>query len=122
MNSRELICIICPNGCHLMVYTNEQNRVIEVENALCKNGRAYSVSEIQNPERSLTTTVKVSGGVQPLVSVRSDRPIPKAKLAEAAAGLRKLELAAPIESHQLVLQNILGTGANIITTKRVLKK
>lgn len=122
MKSREIVCIICPNGCRLNVYTDEENNVIKVENALCRNGRSYVESEVQNPKRSLTTTVKVSGGIRPLVSVKSNKPIPKGKLTEAAAELRKLELEAPVEFHRTVVRDILGTGADIITTGQVGKK
>jgi CxxC motif-containing protein len=71
--------------------------------------------------RSLTSTVKVKGGIMPLVSVRSDIPVPREKISEAVNALKKYELAAPVEFHQVVVNDILGTGANIIATKQVLK-
>jgi CxxC motif-containing protein len=121
-NSREIVCIVCPNGCRMNVIINEQNEVTLVENALCSRGQTYTKDEIQNPKRSLTSTIRVVGGTFPLVSVRSDRPIPKAMIQEALIELRKLELEAPINYHQVIIKDLLGTGANIITTKQVLKK
>ncbi|MHB8061990.1 MAG: DUF1667 domain-containing protein, partial [Ruminiclostridium sp.] len=61
-------------------------------------------------------------GMFPLVSVRSDKPIPKATIQQALIELRKLELEAPINYHQVIIRDLLGTGANIITTKQVMKK
>lgn len=122
MKSREIVCIICPNGCRMKVSFNEENIVTLVENALCERGKTYSKDEIQFPKRSLTSTIKVKDGKLPLVSVRSDRPIAKAKIQEAIAELRKIELEAPIKYHQVIIKDILGTGANIITTKSVEKK
>lgn len=121
-NSREIVCIVCPNGCRMKVSVNEENKVTLVENALCTRGEAYAKDEIQSPKRSLTSTIRVVGGNFPLVSIRSDRPIPKAKLKEALIVLRKLELTAPIRYHQVIIKDLLGTGANIITTKEVLEK
>jgi len=121
-NSREIVCIVCPNGCRMKVFVNEENEVILVENALCDRGKTYAKDEIQNPKRSLTSTVRVVGGNLPLVSVRSDRPIPKAKIKEALIELNKLELEAPIKYHRVIIKDLLGTGANIITTKQVLKE
>ena len=121
-NSREIVCIVCPNGCRLNVFINEYNKVTLVENALCSRGETYATNEIQFPHRSLTSTVRVVGGTQPLVSVRSDKTIPKEKIQQAISVLRKLELQAPIEYHQVIVSDLLGTGANIITTKQVAKK
>ncbi|HEY5583896.1 MAG TPA: DUF1667 domain-containing protein [Ruminiclostridium sp.] len=121
-NCREIVCIVCPNGCRMKVFVNEENKVTLVEHAMCKNGVAYAKKEIQSPQRSLTSTIKVINGNLPLVSVRSDRPIAKEKIEEAISELRKLELQAPIEYHQIIIHDILGTGANIISTKQVLKK
>ncbi len=119
--SREIVCIVCPNGCRMNVFVDEQNRVIRVENALCRNGRAYAENEVQCPRRSLTSTVKVKGGTYPLVSVRSSKPIPKEKLQEAVNELRLLELTAPVDFHQVVVSDILGTGADIVTTRQIAK-
>jgi len=121
-NSREIVCIVCPNGCRMNVIVNEENKVILVENALCSRGETYAKDEIQDPKRSLTSTLRVIGGMLPLVSVRSDRPIPKSMIQEALLELRKLELEAPINYHQVIIKDLLGTGANIITTKQVLKR
>lgn len=121
-NNREIVCIICPNGCRMNVSVNEKNQVTLVENALCERGKTYARDEIQYPRRSLTSTVRVIGGEFPLVSVRSDRTIPKEKIKDALIELRKVELQAPIKYHQVVVSNILGTDANIITTKEVLEK
>ncbi len=120
--NKEIVCIICPNGCRMNVIIDEKNKVEKVENALCTNGRTYAQKEVQCPERSLTSTVKVIGGKLPLVSVRSERPIPKDKLMEAAAELRRLELIAPVEFHQIISDNLAGTGVKVISTKQVEKR
>ncbi|WP_313561952.1 DUF1667 domain-containing protein [Ruminiclostridium cellobioparum] len=119
--NREMVCIVCPNGCRLNVFVDEQNRVTRVENALCRNGRTYAEDEVQCPKRSLTSTVKVKGGTHPLVSVRSSKPIPREKLQEAVDTLRLIELTAPVDFHQVVVSDILGTGADIVTTRQIAK-
>ncbi len=119
--NREMVCIVCPNGCRLNVFVDEQNRVTRVENALCRNGRTYAEDEVQCPKRSLTSTVKVKGGTHPLVSVRSSKPIPREKLQEAVDTLRVFELTAPVDFHQVVVSDILGTGADIVTTRQIAK-
>lgn len=120
-NSKEIVCIVCPNGCRINVSFDKNKNITEIKNALCKNGEAYVKDEIQCPKRSLTTTIRVIGGKLPLVSVRSDKPIPKEKIPDALKEINKLELKAPVEFHQIIIHDLLGTGADIITTKQVLK-
>lgn len=122
MKTREIVCIICPNGCRMQVQVSDEKKVVKVEDALCVRGESYARDEIQFPKRSLTSTIKVIGGNLPLVSVRTDRPIPKELIREAVGELRKLELKAPVKYHEVIVRNLLGTGANIIATKQVAEK
>ena len=49
--------------------------------------------------------------------VRSTAPLPKGRLLEVAAHLRGLLLDAPVEEHQLVCADVLGTGVDIVTSR-----
>lgn len=115
---REMTCIICPNSCSLKIVFDDKEE-LEVQGALCERGIEYGKNEIVNPVRNLTTTVKVVNGVLPLVSVRSDRPIPKNKMAEAVKLLQSIQLEAPIAFHQIILKDMLGKGINIISTREI---
>lgn len=115
---RELTCISCPVGCTLRVKLNE-NGLIKVEGNYCPHGEAYAKEEITAPQRVLSTSVKVVGGDYPLVSVRTDRPIPKHLIPEALKQIRGLVLTAPVQISQVLVANFLGTGANLIATRAV---
>ena len=121
-NNREIVCIVCPNGCRMNIQIDADNKVSLIENALCEKGKTYAIDEIQFPKRSLTSTIRVIDGELPLVSVRSDKPIPKEKIHCALSELRKIELKAPVEYHQIVISDLFGTGVNIITTKEVMSR
>ncbi|WP_010244226.1 DUF1667 domain-containing protein [Acetivibrio cellulolyticus] len=116
---KEMTCIVCPNGCKLEVTCED---TIIVKNALCPKGEEYARNEMINPVRNVTSTVKVNGGVLPLVSVRSNRPVPKEKMSEIVQLLKEIEIEAPVEFHYIVHRDILGTGADIIATREVKKK
>ncbi len=118
MNTMELTCIICPNGCDLKV-THEKGRVTKVENALCPKGRDYAREELTNPVRTLTTTVRVVGGELPLVSVRTDGPIPKSRLREAVQAIRSLQAQAPVSAGAVLMKNLLGTSVSLIATRGI---
>lgn len=99
----ELTCIICPNGCSLTVH--EENGVVRVEGATCPNGVKYGEQEVRDPRRTLTTTVRVEGGILPLVSVRSAAPVKKAELKAAVRALDGLVLTAPVHIGDVVFED-----------------
>jgi CxxC motif-containing protein len=117
---KELICIGCPMGCYLTV-DYEEAKIQAVSGNRCKVGQQYAEKEISNPQRTLTTTVKVKGGHLPLVSVRTNKPIPKNRLFKAMDLLAKVEIEAPIKIGDVIIQNIFETGVNVVATKNVTK-
>ena len=119
--NKELICIVCPMGCYLTVaYLG--TKISGVSGNRCKVGLEYAEKEMSNPERTLTTTVKVKHGHLPLVSVRTNKPIPKGRILDAMNLLAKVEVEAPIKIREPIIQNIFATGVNVVATKNISKK
>lgn len=112
---KEMICIICPHGCHLTVSENG-----EIHGNFCPRGITYGKQELTHPMRTLTTTValKSQSGLLRL-PVRSEQDIPKEKLMEVMEILQKIEVKAPISMHQVIVENVLNLGINIIATREV---
>ena len=118
MEKRELTCIGCPLGCGLTV-TMENGQVTEVTGNTCKRGDIYARKEVTNPTRIVTSTVKVSGGIAPMVSVKTQSDIPKEKIAECATALKDVIVNAPVAIGDILVCNVAGTGVDIIATKNV---
>jgi CxxC motif-containing protein len=117
---KEMICIGCPMGCYLTVdYVG--TTIHEVSGNRCKVGLEYAEKEISNPERTLTTTVKVRNGHLPLVSVRTNKPIPKSRIFDAMDLLAKIEVEAPVKIGEPIVENIFDSGVNVVATKNILK-
>lgn len=112
---RELTCVACPLGCSVTVEYDE-NEVLSVTGNTCKRGEAYAKTEITNPTRSLTSSVKVNGGVHPVVPVKSDKPVPKDMLFECMKVINGTCVDAPVKIGQVIIENILDTGADIVAT------
>jgi CxxC motif-containing protein len=110
----ELICIVCPRGCHLNV---DEANDYAVSGEGCKRGIAYGRTELQNPTRVLTSTVPISGAMYRRCPVKTSAPIPKALIFKAMEEIGKLRLKAPVSQGQTVLKRICGTGADLITTR-----
>jgi CxxC motif-containing protein len=117
---KEIICIGCPMGCYLTIDYVEA-KIHAISGNRCKVGLDYAEKELSNPERTLTTTVRVRSGHLPLVSVRTNKPIPKGRLFDAMNLLASVEVEAPIKIGMPIIKNIFDTGVDVVATKGVLK-
>ncbi len=114
-----MVCIVCPKGCRLEI--EEKSGEYKVRGNLCPRGETYAISELTNPMRTLTSTVKIKGGMYPRLSVKSHKPIAKGSLFEVMELLNEVELTAPIKRGQIVIENVCGSEANIIATSDMKK-
>jgi len=118
VEKRTLICVSCPVGCELTV-TLDNGEIQEVEGNSCKLGVEYAHQEIFDPRRMVASTVKVKNGYHPLVPVYTEKPVPKPQIFDILAELRKVELEAPVKVNQVVIENVLDTGINIIASRNL---
>lgn len=114
--NKEMICVACPIGCSLVVELDESGSILAVTGNQCKRGEEYAKTECTAPTRTLTTTAKVFGGVNPLVPVRSAKPLPKGALLESVKLINAVEIKAPVKIGDVIIANILDTGVNIIAS------
>lgn len=110
---KEMICIVCPRGCHLKI----DESTFESFGNSCPRGAEYAKNEIVAPMRTVTGSVGISGGVHPRLAVRTDRAVPKGKMFEIMAELHACKVNAPIKRGAIIIENICGTGANIIASR-----
>lgn len=113
-----LTCIGCPLGCPLTVEM-EGAEVKSVTGNTCPNGEAYARKEMTNPTRIVTSTVRVTGGRLPMVSVKTASDIPKGAIFDCVRALKDVEIPAPVTIGQVILTDVAGTGVAIIATKNV---
>ena len=105
---RQMICIICPMGCELTVCTD----TLEVSGNGCPRGERYAKTECTNPVRTLTTTVKTKKGE--MVSVKTDRPIPKEKQKECMNLLNQTIAPEQVKIGDVILEDVFG--CNVVAT------
>ena len=114
---KHFTCIVCPNGCDVTAEQRDGEYVISGEG--CRRGRDYVLQEMTDPRRTLSTSVRVRGGEQPLCSVRLTRPIPKARMMEAVKAIHAMQPQAPIQAGAVLITDLLGTGSDVIATRDV---
>jgi CxxC motif-containing protein len=116
---KRITCITCPLGCEISVI-GEGAEIQSMSGQGCKRGEEYARNEFIHPLRILTSTVKVSGSTVPLAAIRTSKPIPKELLFPGMEEIRKLRTEAPVKRGEILLPNILGTGADIVVTGEAL--
>jgi len=112
---QEIICVACPKGCRLEVTRKEGEILVTKEG--CKRGIEYAVNEIKDPRRMVASTVRVSNALHPLVPVYTSAPFPKGRIRELLAEIRKVNLFTPVKMNQVIIENALGTGINVIASR-----
>lgn len=117
----KIICTVCPNGCEINV-AELSTENCNIEGYKCEKGREYAEQEIANPARILTTTIKIKNGLIKRLPVRSENPVPKDKILQIIGKVRGIEIEAPVEEGDIIIENILGMGINITASKSVLNK
>ena len=118
MEIRNLTCIGCPMGGPLTVKL-EDTEVISIEGNSCKRGAVYGKKEVTNPTRIVTTTVRVSGGTEPVVSVKTKEDIPKDKIFACVRAMKEITVPAPVHIGDVILRDVAHTGVDMIATKNV---
>ncbi len=111
-----LTCIVCPVGCALEVKREQNNHLLVTGNA-CKRGPIYAEAELTNPTRMLTTTVAIKGGLLNRLPVFTEDEIPKSKIFEAMAVINRVQVEAPVDVRQVIVENLLGTGINVLASR-----
>ncbi|MEA4812388.1 MAG: DUF1667 domain-containing protein [Anaerolineaceae bacterium] len=113
---REFICTACPKGCLLKVVMDGKE-VTSIDGYSCRKGVDYGRQEAIDPQRMLATTVRIEGGLHPLLPVYTQKPISKARIGAVLNALRSVNLHAPIKAQAIVLPNAAETGVDILASR-----
>jgi CxxC motif-containing protein len=113
---QEIICIVCPRGCHLKV---DPENDYEVTGNACPRGIPYGKAELKNPTRVITSTVKIKGADLTRCPVKTDQPISKAKMYEVMKMINAVTLEAPVKVGDVIIERILNTDANLVVCRDI---
>ena len=113
---KHFVCVVCPVGCEIDV-VHEGNKIISMEGNKCEKSEEFVIQELIEPMRILTTTVRIQGSRWPVIPVRTDKAVPKRLFPRIMRQLRRIKLQAPVNMLDVVVSDVLHTGANIIATR-----
>ena len=109
----ELVCIVCPKGCRMTV----ENGV--VTGNTCKKGEAFAKAEATCPMRTVCSTVATSFESMPVLPVRTDGEIHKAKIGELMTLVNTIKVTKKLHRGDVVASGEVGTDANSIPTATI---
>ena len=93
MEKRILTCIGCPLGCSLTA--EKWNEDWEISGYTCKRGLEYAQKELTAPARTVTSTVRVTGGTAKVTSVRTASDVPKSAIFAVMEAINAIVVPAP---------------------------
>jgi len=103
------------------VDNDETPVVTRVQGNVCRRGEAWARQEVENPMRTIASSVPVNKGDFPLVSVRTNRPVPLARIREVMEEIRRVSLSAPVGIGDVIVSSPAGCDTEVVATRRVRK-
>lgn len=126
MSGRETLrfhCTTCPSECGLVVEIERDpegfSHPLSISGNRCDRGRSFAMQEVVRPMRVFTTTVAVQDGDELLLPVRTSSAIPRDLHAEAMDVARNATVNAPVTMGDVIVKDLLGTGADLIASMDV---
>lgn len=117
---KQLVCIGCPRGCRLTV--EEKAGEFIVTGNTCPRGKAFAISEMTEPKRTICSTVKTVFPGCPVLPVRVSDDIPKDRIFDVMREINAVVLTERIGRGDVIIENVLGLGVDVISTSDLLKQ
>lgn len=111
-DSGSITCTLCPNGCQVKVINRKQT-----EGNLCPRGNKFALQEQLDPERILTTIIRVEGQT---IAVRSDRPVKRHELRKLVDYIHNRKYYLPIVAGQILLSKVGENEVDILAQNTVI--
>lgn len=113
--AKELICIVCPQGCRLTV--EEVDGAYQVTGNTCKRGEQYGITEMTAPTRVITSTVRLEGGRYPRLPVKTKGAVPKGLIFDCMVQINGITVTSPVKAGDVVLSNVMDTGIDVVASR-----
>lgn len=116
------VCIVCPIGCDLEI--KEDNNLKDgygIKGNKCDRGYDYGITEMKNPTRIVTSTIKIKNLENVMLPVKTTNGIPKEKMFELMKLINTMEIELPINQNDVIVNNLFETDINLVATRTMLK-
>ena len=112
---KTITCICCPKGCLITLDTEKPEST--VNGNACAQGFDYALGELLHPMRTISSTAEIKGAIHPRIPVKTNGNIPKDKIFDIMAEINKISVQSPVKCGDVLIENVLGTGIDIVACK-----
>lgn len=101
----------------MLTVTRREDGDVLVSGNTCPKGEAYGRTELTDPRRIVTSTVRIKGRKNQAVAVKTAQAVPKEKIMECMKELKAVEVSLPVSVGDVILENVAGTGVEVVATR-----
>ena len=105
-DTREIICLTCPTGCHIQV-TSRDGELLITGNE-CPRGEEYAREEFLEPKRVVTATCRSVSDRARRMPVRTTGTVSMDHIDELLEKIYALELSPPMAAGDVVIDDFHG--------------
>ncbi|MCR3956798.1 MAG: DUF1667 domain-containing protein [Gudongella sp.] len=113
-----ITCAICPMACEIDVFEREGDLIIAGNR--CGRGHEFIQKHLDEGDRIVTGRCLLSGGQMNRLPVSTNTKIPGKLVNQVLETIQNTRVQAPIKRGQIIIENILETGANVIAQRKAL--
>lgn len=117
MTKKIIQCKVCNLSCNLQI--EKIDKQYKVTGNRCNRGKEFGLKEIEEPDRIITGRALLKNGPMSRVPVKSTDLIPSEKVDEVMEIIKNTVVYAPVNKGEIVIKNILNTGVDIVTQRKV---
>ncbi|MBR1705148.1 MAG: FAD-dependent oxidoreductase [Clostridia bacterium] len=121
MAPNQMVCITCPRGCLLTVGRDEEGNLTVTGNS-CPRGEQFALNEVTAPKRTICSTVATAFPEAPVLPCRVSTDIPKERIFEVMEEVNRVRVTKPVHRGEVLIHDVLGTGADVIATSDLLNE
>ncbi len=115
---KQMVCVVCPKGCLLQLTEDP----FTVSGNHCKRGEKYAWDEIHHPLRVISSTVAINNALFSRLPVVTKTAVLKDSWPMIMDIIGHIEVEAPIYYGDVIVENIGGSGADLIASRTMEKK
>ena len=116
---RDFTCVVCPIGCHITATLDSNLNPISIVGNSCPRGKRFVISELTDPRRTLSSTIRIISETYSLLPVRTSEPIPKTQLLKAMEIINSLKVSSPIKKGDIIIKDFIIPNCNLIACKTI---
>lgn len=114
-------CNVCPIHCNLKVEKDLESNSYRVSGNKCPQGEIYALKEMEEPSRVLFSRVLLDGGPMSRLHVKTDKVLPANLKDQFIKIIESTRVRAPVSKGDILIENLLDTGINVVSARRVNK-